>query len=189
MGNGQFERIYCNEYEVPFMEKKNDPHIWDSLFDENRRPLYTEFDPADLIDFHPFEIIGVPDGYRFDLGQGYEVELVHLPGHSAGMSGFIDHCNRILFSGDLTGILNKPADTPYWHLHTVEALRDGLLRLQPRLSEIVTRNNRISAADSRGDPEGSAELRPHQNDDPQRNTKDQLCKIHLSGKCGKIQPR
>jgi len=136
MGNGQFERIYCNEYEVPFMEKKNDPHIWDSLFDENRRPLYTEFDPADLIDFHPFEIIGVPDGYRFDLGQGYEVELVHLPGHSAGMSGFIDHCNRILFSGDLTGILNKPADTPYWHLHTVEALRDGLLRLQPRLSEI-----------------------------------------------------
>jgi glyoxylase-like metal-dependent hydrolase (beta-lactamase superfamily II) len=103
MGNGQFERIYCNEYEVPFMEKKNDPHIWDSLFDENRRPLYTEFDPADLIDFHPFEIIGVPDGYRFDLGQGYEVELVHLPGHSAGMSGFIDHCNVcfVILSFDL----------------------------------------------------------------------------------------
>ena len=118
------------------MQKKNDPHIWDSLFNENKQPLYTEFDPVDLIDFHPFEIIGVPDGYRFDLGQGYEVELVHLPGHSAGMSGFIDHYNRILFSGDLTGILNKPADTPYWRLHTVEALRDGLRKLVPRLDHI-----------------------------------------------------
>ena len=34
-GNFQFDRVYCHEYEVPRLEAKRNPHIWDYLFDEN----------------------------------------------------------------------------------------------------------------------------------------------------------
>ena len=43
-GNCQFERCYCSEAEVARMEKKNNPHIWDYLFDENGNCRFTEFE-------------------------------------------------------------------------------------------------------------------------------------------------
>lgn len=48
--------------------------------------------------------MGVEDGHIFDLGDGYEVELVMLPGHSPGQSGYYDHHNHIIFTGDTAGI-------------------------------------------------------------------------------------
>lgn len=48
-GNCQFERCYCSEAEVARMEKKNNPHIWDYLFDENGNCRFTEFDRNDLV--------------------------------------------------------------------------------------------------------------------------------------------
>jgi glyoxylase-like metal-dependent hydrolase (beta-lactamase superfamily II) len=47
-----------------------------------------------------YEIVGVPDGYIFDLGGGHEIELVFLPGHTCGHAGFLDKKNRIFFCGD-----------------------------------------------------------------------------------------
>ncbi len=135
-GNCQFETCYCHEYEVPRMQSKNNPNIWDYLFDENGKPIYTEFDRADIIEYHKYEIIGVPDGHIFDLGQGYEVELVHLPGHTPGQAGYFDHHNKTFFAGDTNGITTALPGEPYAEFCTVTALRNALLKLKPRFEEI-----------------------------------------------------
>ncbi len=48
-----------------------------------------QFDKSDLVAFKEYEIVGVPDGYVFDLGGEHEVELIYLPGHSCGHAGFL----------------------------------------------------------------------------------------------------
>ena len=42
-GNCQFERAYCHELEVDVMNSKQDPHIWDYLFDEQRQGHLARF--------------------------------------------------------------------------------------------------------------------------------------------------
>ena len=135
-GNCQFERCYCSEAEVARMEKKNNPHIWDYLFDENGNCRFTEFDRNDLVKWREYEIVGVEDGHIFDRGAGYEVELVMLPGHSPGQSGYYDHHNHIIFTGDTGGICDAVPGEPYPENCTVEALRDALKKLEPRMDEI-----------------------------------------------------
>lgn len=136
-GNAQFERCYCHVNEVPLMEMRNNPHIWDYLFDENGKPIYTEFDREDLIKWHKYEIVGVEDGHIFDLGDGYEVEAVLMPGHTPGQCAYYDHHNHTIFIGDVTGAgglrPGMPGDPKYC---TIQALRDALKKLQPRFEEI-----------------------------------------------------
>jgi len=135
-GNCQFEVCYCHEAEVPRMREKNNPHIWDYLFGEDGKPLFTEFDRADIVEYHPYEIVGIPDGYRFDLGDGYLVEAVHLPGHTPGQCGYYDLHNHTIFIGDTSGISDAPEGEPYPQFCKVSALRDALVKLQPRFDEI-----------------------------------------------------
>lgn len=135
-GNCQFERCYCSEAEMVRMQKKNNPHIWDYLFDVNGACRFTEFDRNDLIQWREYEIVGVKDGYHFDLGDGYEVELVMLPGHTPGQSGYYDHHHHIIFTGDTGGICDPVSGEPYAENCSVEALRDALKKLEPRFDEI-----------------------------------------------------
>lgn len=94
-GNAQFERVYCHRNEVLDLQTKNNPDIWDYLFNNTDQPIqvwdewiqpgepvYTHFDKEDIIiDCHhkenyvPYEIIGIEDGHLFDLGDGYLVKL------------------------------------------------------------------------------------------------------------------
>lgn len=148
-GNAQFGRAYCHEYEVPDMKKTMNPHIWDYLFNQTGKPLkvadrmiepgqpiYTEFDPQDVIEYHDYELIGVPNHYEFDLGNNYIVEAVLLPGHTAGQCGYYDHQTKCFFVGDLTGIGGKANDEPYAEMCTVEAMHDELEQVMPRLKEM-----------------------------------------------------
>jgi glyoxylase-like metal-dependent hydrolase (beta-lactamase superfamily II) len=98
-GNCRFDRVYCHEYTAPLLEQQTE-HIWDYLFDENGKNIWLEFDRNDLPIFRPYEIVGVPDGYVFDLGNDYCVELKWVPGHASGHAMYIDKVNRILFAGD-----------------------------------------------------------------------------------------
>ena len=135
-GNCQFEKVYCSEAEVYRLEQRNNPHIWDYLFNEDGSCKYTEFDRADIVEYHKYEIVGVPDGHIFDLGDGYQVELVMLPGHSPGQSGYLDHHHHIIFTGDTGGINNANPEEPYAENCTVEALYEALKKLEPRFDEI-----------------------------------------------------
>lgn len=155
-GNAQFDKVYCHEYEVPDIQSKNNPNIWDYLFNQTDHdlnvwgetihpgePVYTHFDRKDVIidldhkeNYKPYEVVGVKDGYMFDLGGGYEVEAVLLPGHTPGMCGFYDHHNRTLFCGDCTGMSGRPAGTPFGEYATVEGMHDQLVKLKPRFAEM-----------------------------------------------------
>lgn len=147
-GNAQFDRIYCHEYEVPEMKKKNNAHIWDYLLNMTEepimvagqevapgQPLYTEFDPRDIIRYKPYEIVGIPNGYEFDLGGGYIVEAILIPGHTSGQCAYYDHQTGCIFIGDCTGIGARAKGTEYREMCTVEAMHDELEKLQPRLRD------------------------------------------------------
>ncbi len=100
-GNCRFDRVYCHEALVPLLKAQNE-HMWDYLWDkETGETIWLDFDKNDLPKFKPYEIIGVPDGYTWDLGGGYEIELINSHGHGGpGSSMYLDKHNKILFAGD-----------------------------------------------------------------------------------------
>jgi glyoxylase-like metal-dependent hydrolase (beta-lactamase superfamily II) len=98
-GDCLFEKVYCHKYEVPRI-KAQDAHIWDYLFDKDGNCIWMEFDKNDLPEWKEFEIIPCENNHIFNLGEDYEIEMIWLPGHSPGHTGFIDKKNRILFPGD-----------------------------------------------------------------------------------------
>lgn len=141
-GNYQFERVYCHEYEAPKLKTNMNPHVWDYLFDEQGEGIWYDFRREDLIPFHEYEIVPVPDGYVFDLGKDHQVELVFMGGHSTGHCGFLDRKNRIFYPGDdccvgTVGIGMKPG-IPYAKYATVEAMHRELLKIISRENEFDT---------------------------------------------------
>ena len=100
-GNCRFDKVYCHEKLVPLVKEQN-AHMWDYLWDkETGKNKWLEFDKEDLPEFGPYELIGVPDGYTWDLGGGYEIELINSNGHGgAGAAMYLDKQNKILFAGD-----------------------------------------------------------------------------------------
>jgi glyoxylase-like metal-dependent hydrolase (beta-lactamase superfamily II) len=140
-GNCRFEKVYCHEYLVPYLETQNE-HIWDYLFDEYGDNIWVEFDRNDLPRFEKYEIVGVPDGYKFDLGGEHEVELIYQGGHSAGHAAYIDKKNRIVFTGDNVicdtsgcGSVTVTRQGPHRENTTLEAYGANLKRLIDRMDE------------------------------------------------------
>ena len=139
-GNHQFGRAYCHEYCAPYLQKQLTPHLWDYLFHEDGTGKWTEFDKNDIIPYQEYEIVGVPNGHIFNLGEDYDIELVFLPGHQAGHAGFLDKKARILFCGDdfismRVGIGGAKPGMPYREFATVTALRNELRKLVKRTDE------------------------------------------------------
>lgn len=91
-GNSHFDKVYCHYADQKAIQEHQKPEdTLDFILDENKEPCYTWFDKKDLPPYTPYEVIGVENHHLFDLGQGHVVELIHLPGHTAGQSGFLDH--------------------------------------------------------------------------------------------------
>lgn len=184
-GNFPFGSVYCSEYEVPLLQSKNNPHIWDYLFDENGKGIWCDFARSDLVAWQNYDIIGVPDGHCFDLGGGYEVELVHMGGHTPGHAGFLDKQNRIFFPGDDCCIGNisigaaLEGECAYREKATVTTLRENLCKLIERRNEFdclfpshgivdvgpIMLNNLMEACDRvLADPEHPSEIRENEFD-------------------------
>jgi glyoxylase-like metal-dependent hydrolase (beta-lactamase superfamily II) len=139
-GNFWFDRVYCHEYEVPRLKAKQDPHIWDYLFDEHGQCIWTEFDRADIVPYRDYQIVGCPNGHLFNLGKDYDIELIFLPGHAPGHAAYLDKQNRILFAGDAACVGSifisgpQPGD-PYGQYATVSGFRNELAKLVARRDE------------------------------------------------------
>ena len=99
-GSCQFEKVFAHEFNRFQLEKLQSPAMWDYLFDGNGKPRWLRFDRKDIIPFRECEFCYCDDGYVFDLGEGYEIEMIHSPGHSSGHCAFLDKRDRILFAGD-----------------------------------------------------------------------------------------
>ena len=99
-GDCRFDKVYCHEHLVHNLKNQHS-HMWDYVLDSEGKGIWVDFDRNDLPDFRPFEIIGVPDGTTWNLGDDYEIELIYTGGHCAGHAAFLDKKSRILFPGDI----------------------------------------------------------------------------------------
>ena len=135
-GNGWFESVYIHEYDVPYLQAtiaagaqgRFYPHIAHT-FTEN-----------DLTPAGGYDIIPVHDGYTFDLGDR-KLEVIHMPGHSAGGAMLLDETDGILFSGDAvvftpTLIIGRFPNQFHGELMTVKAFYDSLEKALPRLKSV-----------------------------------------------------
>lgn len=141
-GNIQYDRVYCHEYEVENIKGRVRPGMFDYLFDENGGNIWLQFDKEDLPEYRDYELIGVPDGHIFNLGGGYDVELVWTAGHAAGHAMYLDKKNHYLFAGDdvcsdVIGCGGGPRPgMHYGQYANVQTYRDCLARLVRRVDEI-----------------------------------------------------
>lgn len=140
-GNCHFDKVYCHEYLIPYLENQH-ANMWDYLFDDYGNNIWLEFDRKDLPVFKKYEIAGVPDGYTFNLGGDYDVELVFTGGHAAGHAGYLDKKGRIFFSGDNIcsdvsgcGSVNTTRPGPYAENTALKVYRDNVKRLVDRMDE------------------------------------------------------
>jgi glyoxylase-like metal-dependent hydrolase (beta-lactamase superfamily II) len=116
--------------------------MWDYLFDAFGNNIWLEFDRKDLPKYKKYEIVGVPDGHKFNLGGDYEVELVFTGGHAAGHAAFIDKKDRILFSGDNIcsdvsgcGSVNNLRTGPHAENTSLKVYRNNVKKLVDRMEE------------------------------------------------------
>ena len=141
-GNCHFDKVYCHEYLVPYLESQNE-HMWDYLFDGYGNNIWLEFDKADLPKFKKYEIVGVKDGHTFNLGGDYEIELIFTGGHAAGHAAFLDKKGRNLFSGDNIcsdvsgcGSVNSiRSNGPHAENTALQVYRNNVKRLVDRMDE------------------------------------------------------
>ena len=141
-GNCRFDRVYCHEYEVDNIRSRVKPGMFDYLFDESGKNIWLDFDKKDLPEYRDYELIGVPDGYVFNLGGDYDVEVVWTGGHAAGHAMYLDRKNGNLFAGDdvcsdVISCGGGPRPGGFYNQYrNVQTYRDRLARLVERIEEI-----------------------------------------------------
>ena len=122
----QFDRVYINEYDAEGLrDQMTADYLSSFLLGDDGKPTAQGFSLDDLCPFREYEVIACPDGYMFDLGEGYKVELLHLSGHTAGQSGFLDKQTGCFFIGDSTSALLDEGER-YPEFCTIRSMRDRL---------------------------------------------------------------
>jgi len=138
LGNPQFEKVYIHSLDAPALDYMMKMPTREVPPEEKREYKYVQ---EDLIQPGHYDVESIEDGYIFDLGGEYEVEVFHLPGHSPGGIALLDRKRRILFSGDTivwtpTLIMGKFPGMKLTYWHSVESFRKGLERLYAHKDEI-----------------------------------------------------
>ena len=133
-GNGQFETIFIHKYDIPYLEMSEKA--------ENRLlPAPGTYREEDIIPLRSAKHIAMEDGFVFRLGEGHEVEVIHMPGHAAGGCMLLDRKYNLLFSGDAvvftpTLIIGKFPAPYYPEYLTVTAFRDALKKALPKCQNV-----------------------------------------------------
>ena len=133
-GNGQFETIFIHKYDSPYLEMSEKA--------ENRLlPAPGTYREEDIIPLRSAKHIAMEDGFVFRLGEGHEVEVIHMPGHAAGGCMLLDRKYNLLFSGDAvvftpTLIIGRFPAPYYPEYLTVTAFRDALKKALPKCQNV-----------------------------------------------------
>lgn len=133
-GNGQFETIFIHKYDIPYLEMSEKA--------ENRLlPAPGTYREEDIIPLRSAKHVAMEDGFVFRLGEGHEVEVIHMPGHAAGGCMLLDRKYNRLFSGDAvvftpTLIIGKFPAPYYPEYLTVTAFRDALKKALPKCQNV-----------------------------------------------------
>ena len=136
LGNPQFETAYIHAYDEAPLRATMNPEAA-ARFTPKEGAYYKA---EDVVAYKDYEVVTVEAGYKFDLGGGEIMEVIHLPGHSAGCAGLVDHKRKIFFSGDSicgtpTFIFGQLPEGPYSEYMTITAYRKALAELAERLDE------------------------------------------------------
>lgn len=133
-GNGQFETIFIHKYDIPYLEMSEKA--------ENRLlPAPGTYREEDIIPLRSAKHVAMEDGFVFRLGEGHEVEVIHMPGHAAGGCMLLDRKYNLLFSGDAvvftpTLIIGKFPAPYYPEYLTVTAFRNVLKKALPKCQNV-----------------------------------------------------
>lgn len=133
-GNGQFETIFIHKYDIPYLEMSEKA--------ENRLlPAPGTYREEDIIPLRSAKHVAMEDGFVFRLGEGHEVEVIHMPGHAAGGCMLLDRKYNLLFSGDAvvftpTLIIGKFPAPYYPEYLTVTAFRNALKKALPKCQNV-----------------------------------------------------
>ena len=133
-GNGQFETVFIHKYDIPYLEmsEKAENRLW---------PAPGTYREEDISPLRSAKHIAMEDGFVFRLGEGHEVEVIHMPGHAAGGCMLLDRKYNLLFSGDAvvftpTLIIGRFPAPYYPEYLTVTAFRDALKKALPRCKNV-----------------------------------------------------
>ncbi len=104
-GSLQWDEVYCHDYCADILEESlrltEDEYRkkWDEFIDffGTRRQFFTE---EDLVPYKPFKCIHLEDHDMINLGEDYNIELIHTGGHAPGLAVFLDKKGRVLYTGD-----------------------------------------------------------------------------------------
>lgn len=133
-GNGQFETIFIHKYDIPYLKMSEKA--------ENRLlPAPGTYREEDIIPLRSAKHVAMEDGFVFRLGEGHEVEVIHMPGHAAGGCMLLDRKYNLLFSGDAvvftpTLIIGRFPAPYYPEYLTVTAFRDALKKALPKCQNV-----------------------------------------------------
>ena len=107
-GNRYFEQVWMHPDDIPTYEdyQKIQKPLVAARFEGIRKaagkgPVWPEnFDRMAWYEAETKEFLWLKDGQKFDLGDDYWIEAIHIPGHTVGSVMFFDWKSHILFPGD-----------------------------------------------------------------------------------------
>lgn len=99
-GSSQFDKVYCHKYCADILKSHMYPEFW-GKFNHVGEPQHRHYyDDKDLLPFKSYEPIACESHFIINLGEDYDIELIHVGGHAPGLCCFLDKKSRILFAGD-----------------------------------------------------------------------------------------
>jgi glyoxylase-like metal-dependent hydrolase (beta-lactamase superfamily II) len=125
-GNFDFDSCYIHPLDIPLLyetEPLRVEYVKNGIQKSGKTLVLLD---NDFTNAKPMKTFPVHEGYTFDLG-GRTIEVLTVPGHTAGTIVLLDRRNRIVFSGDACNsntLLFLPHSTP------VEEYRLSLLHFK-----------------------------------------------------------
>ena len=96
-GNQQFGGAYIHELDMELAQEHNGREMRMAELETAEVPM--DFDLEDYLSLGTGELMPVGKGHTFDLG-GLTLEVIHLPGHTAGSIGLWCSERKLLWVGD-----------------------------------------------------------------------------------------
>ncbi|MDR0998482.1 MAG: MBL fold metallo-hydrolase, partial [Treponema sp.] len=134
-GNFDFDECYIHPNDIALMYEKEamrTGYVQRGIKNSGKCLVLLE---SDFTVPKPMKTLPVDDGFVFDLG-GRLIEVITVPGHTAGTIVLLDRSNSIVFSGDACNV-NTLLFLP--HSTSIEAYRESLVRFkqfQPCFTEM-----------------------------------------------------
>ena len=100
-GSHQWDKIYSHKFCADNLEKNqatgNDHFLGSNMDKKGRRSIIKD---EDLVPVRPYACVHMENHECINLGEDYDIELIHVGGHTPGLAVFLDKKGRALYTGD-----------------------------------------------------------------------------------------